>query len=114
MEPASGEDEVAEAAAEPRTSPPASSAPPEPSTDREQQRQQSFLGRLGLITSARLLELQSKRAERKRRSTAGSHFVYSNWEVPMVSLGLGLSFSESMLLFSLNWPTELCLRLFDR
>ncbi|XP_031782328.1 serine/arginine repetitive matrix protein 1 isoform X5 [Nasonia vitripennis] len=48
-------------------------------TDKQQQ---FFMGRLGLITRARLVELQNKRAERKRRSTANSHFVYNNWEVP--------------------------------
>lgn len=48
--------------------------------------QLDFLGCLGLITSDKHTELQNKRAERKRRSTANPQFVYSNWEIPTVSL----------------------------
>lgn len=44
--------------------------------------QLDFLGCLGLITSDKHTELQKKRAERKRRSTANPQFVYSNWEIP--------------------------------
>ncbi|XP_046429869.1 serine/arginine repetitive matrix protein 1-like isoform X2 [Neodiprion fabricii] len=44
--------------------------------------QQNFLGCLGLITADKHRELQNKRAERKRRSTANPQFVYSNWEIP--------------------------------
>ncbi|XP_012278271.1 uncharacterized protein LOC105698532 isoform X2 [Orussus abietinus] len=44
--------------------------------------QLTFLGMLGLVTTARHNELQSKRAERKRRSTANPQFVYSTWEIP--------------------------------
>ncbi|XP_012264727.2 mucin-17-like isoform X1 [Athalia rosae] len=44
--------------------------------------QTNFLGSLGLITSDTHTELQNKRAERKRRSTANPQFIYSNWEIP--------------------------------
>lgn len=50
--------------------------------------QQCFLSCLGLITNDQHTKLQSKRAERKRRSTAGSNFLYTNWEVPTVSRAL--------------------------
>ena len=46
--------------------------------------QLSFLGSLGLITTTKCTELQNRRAERKRRSTANPQFVYSNWELPSV------------------------------
>ncbi|KAG7198632.1 hypothetical protein KM043_005991 [Ampulex compressa] len=42
----------------------------------------NFLSALGLITTVRYAELQNKRAERKRRSTANPQFVYSSLEVP--------------------------------
>lgn len=45
-----------------------------------------FLFNLGLITKAKALELQNKRAERKRRSTANPQFVYSLAELPAVSV----------------------------
>ncbi|XP_066598312.1 serine/arginine repetitive matrix protein 1-like isoform X2 [Prorops nasuta] len=41
-----------------------------------------FLNNLGLITKDRLTEMQKKRTERKRRSTANPQFVYSSLEVP--------------------------------
>ncbi|XP_026675112.1 uncharacterized protein LOC108631907 isoform X2 [Ceratina calcarata] len=41
-----------------------------------------FLISLGLITITTCTELQNKRAERKRRSTANPQFVYSSLEVP--------------------------------
>ncbi|XP_014606321.1 PREDICTED: PH domain-containing protein DDB_G0287875-like isoform X2 [Polistes canadensis] len=43
----------------------------------------TFLSNLNLITNARCSELQNKRVERKRRSTANPQFVYSNFETPM-------------------------------
>lgn len=46
----------------------------------------NFLNALGLITTATCSELQNKRAERKRRSTANPHFVYSNLELPTVNI----------------------------
>lgn len=44
----------------------------------------TFLSNLSLITNARYSELQNKRVERKRRSTANPQFVYSCFEAPMV------------------------------
>ncbi|KAI4494419.1 hypothetical protein M0802_008911 [Mischocyttarus mexicanus] len=42
----------------------------------------TFLSNLSLITNARWSELQNKRVERKRRSTANPQFVYTSFEVP--------------------------------
>nr|XP_031846342.1 uncharacterized protein LOC116432947 [Nomia melanderi] len=42
----------------------------------------NFLSALGLITTSTCAELQNRRAERKRRSTANPQFVYSSLEVP--------------------------------
>lgn len=47
----------------------------------ESSMQVSFLGTLGLITTTMSIELQSRKAERKRRRTANHQFVYSNWEL---------------------------------
>ncbi|XP_072757471.1 uncharacterized protein [Anoplolepis gracilipes] len=41
--------------------------------------EEDFLGSLGLITQARCAELQNRRVERKRRSTANSNFVYQTY-----------------------------------
>lgn len=46
----------------------------------------NFLNALGLITTKMCAELQNKRAERKRRSTANPQFVYSSLEVPTVNM----------------------------
>ncbi|KMQ92984.1 phd finger protein 21a, partial [Lasius niger] len=40
---------------------------------------ENFLSCLGLITQARCTELQNRRVERKRRSTANPHFVYTTF-----------------------------------
>lgn len=45
----------------------------------------NFLNNLGLITGSKYIELQNKRAERKRRSTANPQFVYSNLDLPTVN-----------------------------
>lgn len=50
----------------------------------ESSMQVSFLGTLGLITTTMSIELQSRKAERKRRRTANHQFVYSNWELSTV------------------------------
>ncbi|XP_053999379.1 uncharacterized protein LOC128887468 [Hylaeus anthracinus] len=42
----------------------------------------NFLSALGLITTVTCAELQNRRAERKRRSTANPQFVYSSLDVP--------------------------------
>ncbi|XP_018398765.1 PREDICTED: uncharacterized protein LOC108776596 [Cyphomyrmex costatus] len=41
-----------------------------------------YLNCLGLITKSKFIELQNRRVERKRRSTANPHFVYSMFEQP--------------------------------
>ncbi|XP_018375118.1 PREDICTED: uncharacterized protein LOC108768916 isoform X7 [Trachymyrmex cornetzi] len=41
-----------------------------------------YLNCLGLITKSKFIELQNRRVERKRRSTANPHFVYSMLEQP--------------------------------
>lgn len=52
----------------------------------ESPEQQSFLYTIGLITKSKCIELQNRRVERKRRSTANPHFVYSMLEQPSVSV----------------------------
>jgi len=47
---------------------------------------EKFLSMLGLITKVKCLELQNKRVERRRRSTANPQFVYSMLEQPSVSV----------------------------
>jgi hypothetical protein len=47
---------------------------------------EKFLSMLGLITKIKCLELQNKRVERRRRSTANPQFVYSMLEQPSVSV----------------------------
>ncbi|KAJ8679310.1 hypothetical protein QAD02_015097 [Eretmocerus hayati] len=76
-EPNSGDDEIQEL-----TAAPFSPVPEEDPNKAVERDQTSFLGRLNLITNDQLAELQKKRSERKRRSTASSHFVYTNWEQP--------------------------------
>lgn len=50
---------------------------------------EDFLGCLGLITQARCAELQNRRVERKRRSTANPHFVYPTYnQQPSVSISI--------------------------
>jgi len=56
----------------------------EQSTDSIEKEQ--FLSMLGLITKNKCLELQNKRVERRRRSTANPQFVYSMLEQPSVSV----------------------------
>lgn len=59
--------------------------------DVESAEQQSFMYILGLITKSKFIELQNKRVERKRRSTANPQFVYSMLEQPSVSVGVTFS-----------------------
>lgn len=53
---------------------------------RDELSQENFLRCLLLITNEKALELQNKRTERKRRSTANPQFVYSMAEQPAVSI----------------------------
>ncbi|XP_063986759.1 serine/arginine repetitive matrix protein 1-like isoform X2 [Diachasmimorpha longicaudata] len=50
--------------------------------DQSNVKQVNFLSNLGLITTGQLCELQNKKTERKRRSTANPQFVYPNWDLP--------------------------------
>lgn len=56
------------------------SAPPSPNPPLfpHELTQIDFLGRVGLCTHDVFKELQNKRVERKRRSTANPHFLYGN------------------------------------
>ncbi|KAM0735542.1 PHD finger protein 21A [Formica fusca] len=45
----------------------------------ESMEKEDFLDCLGLITQARCTELQNRRVERKRRSTANPHFIYPTY-----------------------------------
>lgn len=52
----------------------------------ESMEKEDFLDCLGLITQARCTELQNRRVERKRRSTANPHFIYPTYnQQPSVS-----------------------------
>lgn len=67
------------------------SAPPSPNPPLlpHELTQVDFLGRMGLCTHDVFKELQNKRVERKRRSTANPHFLYGNtkckWDQSAVS-----------------------------
>ncbi|XP_036146693.1 mucin-5AC isoform X2 [Monomorium pharaonis] len=50
--------------------------------DIESPEKYDYLYRLGLITKSKCIELQNRRVERKRRSTANPQFVYSLFEQP--------------------------------
>lgn len=52
--------------------------------DKSELQQTEFLDKLGLITISNFDKLQSKKAERKRRSRANPQFVCSTWELPTV------------------------------
>ncbi|XP_015593393.1 mucin-5AC isoform X4 [Cephus cinctus] len=80
VETISGEDEVIEVSLDENSHEKPEEDPVEKKI--ESMEQTTFLGNLGLITIDRFTELQNKRAERKRRSTANPQFVYSNWEIP--------------------------------
>lgn len=86
METVSGEDDVVEVSLD------------ENSDDKQEEVQKehniespekyNYLNCLGLITKSKCLELQNRRVERKRRSTANPQFVYSLYEQPSVSITL--------------------------
>lgn len=84
METVSGEDDVVEVSLD------------ENSDDKQEEVQKehniespekyNYLNCLGLITKSKCMELQNRRVERKRRSTANPQFVYSLFEQPSVSI----------------------------
>lgn len=88
METVSGEDDVVEVSLD------------ENSDDKQEEMQKehniessekyNYLNCLGLITKSKCMELQNRRVERKRRSTANPQFVYSMFEQPSVSISMFL------------------------
>ena len=82
VETISGEDDVIEVSMDENSNERSEKEEPEKECKVELIEKINFLNALGLITTATCAELQNKRAERKRRSTANPHFVYSSLEVP--------------------------------
>lgn len=85
VETISGEDDVIEVSMDENSNERSEKEEPEKECKVELTEKINFLNALGLITTATCAELQNKRAERKRRSTANPHFVYSSLEVPTVN-----------------------------
>ncbi|XP_043518049.1 uncharacterized protein LOC122532920 isoform X2 [Frieseomelitta varia] len=81
VETISGEDDVIEVSMDENSNEKSEKEEPE-ACKVESTEKVNFLNNLGLITTKTCAELQNKRAERKRRSTANPQFVYSNLEVP--------------------------------
>ncbi|KAK9297892.1 hypothetical protein QLX08_008551 [Tetragonisca angustula] len=84
VETISGEDDVIEVSMDENSNEKSEKEEPE-ACKVESTEKINFLNNLGLITTKTCAELQNKRAERKRRSTANPQFVYSNLEVPTVN-----------------------------
>lgn len=89
----SGEDDVVETSMDENSNEKQEEAQQEEAQQDEEQdevesspEQQHFLCNLGLITKFKFIELQNRRVERKRRSTANPQFVYSMLEQPSVSV----------------------------
>ena len=85
VETISGEDDVIEVSMDENSNEKSEKEEPE-ACKVESTEKINFLNNLGLITTKTCAELQNKRAERKRRSTANPQFVYSNLEVPTVNV----------------------------
>lgn len=81
VETISGEDDVIEVSMDENSNEKSEKEEPE-ACKVESTEKVDFLNNLGLITTKTCAELQNKRAERKRRSTANPQFVYTNLEVP--------------------------------
>ncbi|CAK9826064.1 PHD finger protein 21A [Anthophora retusa] len=82
VETISGEDDVIEVSMDENSNEKSEKEETEKESKFESTEKINFLSALGLITTATCAELQNKRAERKRRSTANPQFVYSSLEVP--------------------------------
>ncbi|XP_076236108.1 uncharacterized protein LOC143180333 [Calliopsis andreniformis] len=82
VETISGEDDVIEVSMDENSNEKSEKEEPEKERKADSIQKINFLGALGLITTVSCAELQNKRAERKRRSTANPQFVYSSLEVP--------------------------------
>ncbi|XP_020289676.1 cyclin-dependent kinase 12-like isoform X3 [Pseudomyrmex gracilis] len=85
VETISNEDDVMEMSMDENSNEKQEEMQQEEQDDAESAEQQSFMYILGLITKSKFIELQNKRVERKRRSTANPQFVYSMLEQPSVS-----------------------------
>lgn len=84
METISGEDDIVEVPMDENSNEKQEKAKKEQKSASE--KLEDFLYFLGLTTKSKAMELQNKRAERKRRSTANPQFVYSLLEQPIVSI----------------------------
>ncbi|XP_078048983.1 uncharacterized protein LOC144476195 [Augochlora pura] len=82
VETISGEDDVIEVSMDENSNEKSEKEESEKDCKLELTEKITFLSALGLITTSTCAELQNRRAERKRRSTANPQFVYSSLEVP--------------------------------
>ncbi|XP_076759980.1 uncharacterized protein LOC143428753 isoform X2 [Xylocopa sonorina] len=82
VETISGEDDVIEVSMDENSNEKSEKEEPKKECKVDSTAKMNFLNALGLITTTTCAELQNKRAERKRRSTANPQFVYSSLEVP--------------------------------
>ncbi|XP_076282663.1 uncharacterized protein LOC143210071 [Lasioglossum baleicum] len=82
VETISGEDDVIEVSMDENSNEKSEKEESEKECKLELTEKINFLSALGLITTSTCAELQNRRAERKRRSTANPQFVYSSLEVP--------------------------------
>ncbi|KZC07464.1 PHD finger protein 21A, partial [Dufourea novaeangliae] len=82
VETISGEDDVIEVSMDENSNEKSEKEEPVKECKQELTEKINFLSALGLITTSTCAELQNRRAERKRRSTANPQFVYSSLEVP--------------------------------
>ncbi|XP_011648375.1 uncharacterized protein LOC105434363 isoform X2 [Pogonomyrmex barbatus] len=80
VETISGEDDVVEVSLDENSDDKPEEVQKELNT--ESPEKHNYLNCLGLITKSKCMELQNKRVERKRRSTANPQFVYSMFEQP--------------------------------
>lgn len=84
METVSGEDDVVEVSLDENSDDKQEEVQKEPNIDTPEK--YNYLSCLGLITKSKCIELQNRRVERKRRSTANPQFIYSLFEQPSVSI----------------------------
>ncbi|XP_076620423.1 uncharacterized protein LOC143341403 [Colletes latitarsis] len=82
VETISGEDDVIEVSMDENSNEKSEKEESEKECKLESIEKINFLSVLGLITTGTCAELQNRRAERKRRSTANPQFVYSSLDVP--------------------------------
>ncbi|KAL0111805.1 hypothetical protein PUN28_013174 [Cardiocondyla obscurior] len=80
VETVSGEDDIVEVSLDDNSNDKQEEVPKEHNV--ESSEKYNYLNCLGLITKSKCMELQNRRVERKRRSTANPQFVYSLFEQP--------------------------------